>query len=997
MPPHPALLDAAARAEPAALKLVLGEIGLLVARAKAPAPSSSSSTKGARRQPVQTGRCVPVAHSKSPLELAQRMLDARSPRDNGGTALMLAVVAEANAQDYLEGEAAVECVRLLLEAGASTEVPDDRGQTALMWAARLGACGSTRLLVRAGAALQPAAVDMPAAGGPAAGGLAARSALHLAVESRSAETLASLLLSPRSSERLNQPDPKNGQTPLLAAARLGQESMVAMLLRKGANALLATPDDQRTALHYAVANGDHAVARLLLAHNAKTALQRDCFGRQPLHLAAALGDLKCLAQLLETPGLQLDAADALGRAPTHWAVVCNRGPALFRLLQAGADPNPADHHRARPLHYAAQQNSLGCLEVLLQFKQLALNCQDEAERTPLVWAIIHSHEAFAAALLDAVSAAGVPTDLHQPDAQGFTPLHYAVHVGLRPTVELLLARGADARACDANGQTPLFRAAIAGHRDCAESLLHAIEGEGEGDAHPASDSPPSAGVADYLQARDSDGRTPLHWAAASNAVDVIALLLARGGPRLLQLRDENGTTAMHEAALQGSPQLLASLAVAGGDVNAADSQGVRPLHCAALEGHTAACQRLVQLGARINAADDKAGGGMTPLDFANTNRHHQCAQRLLSLGAVTWQEVQAAAARYIQAAWRLFVAARRGTDSSAAHALAERLATARRAFQVLHQPRLQQAVFALLERENRRRQRRADREKLQSLAGSSASLGGGGQTNKTKKRGTTPDTPTDKPRQRTGLLPRLTGSTSRSSSRRQQQPASTTTASQQRLVSLPEITRRSGRMGGSGLTRRRKPEWNTSTVGAEQPLARRPQPVEVAASRRPVNHDIEAPGMDMTLVSARGLRGNVGGTSAPRTGGGPRQATAAYRHRRANVALINMQTPQPKLHLGRRRKRKDRAEAAPAAPPTAQEQARALQAQMAELKQALQAAQAQGKPTKALKQQIRRALEDAIRLRGAAQILRDDAARAKTAEASDDTGGGQAAALILHA
>jgi ankyrin repeat protein len=62
------------------------------------------------------------------------------------------------------------------------------------------------------------------------------------------------------------------------------------------------------------------------------------------------------------------------------------------------------------------------------------------------------------------------------DAQGFTPLHWAVYEsllipGAQDVAKLLVVRGADINARDKEGSTPLYWAVWQGNPDLADFLL----------------------------------------------------------------------------------------------------------------------------------------------------------------------------------------------------------------------------------------------------------------------------------------------------------------------------------------------------------------------------------------------------------------------------------------------------------------------------------------------------------------------------------------------
>ena len=79
-----------------------------------------------------------------------------------------------------------------------------------------------------------------------------------------------------------------------------------------------------------------------------------------------------------------------------------------------------------------------------------------------------------------------------------------------------------------------------------------------------------------LNHKDSQGRSPLHWAALrANEAAVRALLRARVN---VQAKDYEGKTALHCAAISRSQRCIELLLIAGSEVAAKDQIGYQPLH-----------------------------------------------------------------------------------------------------------------------------------------------------------------------------------------------------------------------------------------------------------------------------------------------------------------------------------------------------------------------------------------------------------------------------------
>lgn len=95
-------------------------------------------------------------------------------------------------------------------------------------------------------------------------------------------------------------------------------------------------------------------------------------------------------------------------------------------------------------------------------------------------------------------------NLNKADSHGWTPLHWAVSMGHKSIVEVLLRSGASPDLPDLAGWTPTFWAAFKGYADIIEILLR-------------------YDIAPFRC--DTKGLTPLHWAISTGQTEIVKRLL----------------------------------------------------------------------------------------------------------------------------------------------------------------------------------------------------------------------------------------------------------------------------------------------------------------------------------------------------------------------------------------------------------------------------------------------------------------------------------------
>jgi ankyrin repeat protein len=409
----------------------------------------------------------------------------------------------------------------------------------------------------------------------------------------------------------SQAPPGPAQAPLLLAASSGSLEDLQQLLDQGAEvderdalnrtALIAAAQAGRTA---------HVQALLVAGADGRARGLWDANGGSLSALDAALQAGKLdTARLIEADVLRtfttldasdLSALDEAGETPLHWVARYADARSAQMLLERGAErearscparpgdergPHQADPHAATPLLLAIWGDNPAVARQLLEFKA-DVRAVDERGRG--VFHMMRHEETLT--LTPALLEAGA--DPLQPDRDGKTALDVLAERGLR--AELLHAL------------------AVAGHplsnpTATLPDLFGVIRrlGSGRADRNAPEDPAPVVALlesdSELVRATDGRGRSALFEASAQGLGQVAEALASRGAR--VDARDHEGRTPLHLARDAETVKLLLRL---GADVNARDAAGDTPLHVhAASQGSLEAVTALIQGGANTRLADHR--------------------------------------------------------------------------------------------------------------------------------------------------------------------------------------------------------------------------------------------------------------------------------------------------------------------------------------------------------------------------------------------------------
>nr|CAI5819029.1 unnamed protein product [Callosobruchus analis] len=375
-----------------------------------------------------------------------------------------------------------------------------------------------------------------------------------------------------------------GVTPLILAAREGHAQSVHFLLRFGAKVAM-TDEHRMTAVHYSAKNG-HSQCLMLLLHNSEDEAvvnMLDGQSRTALMLAASGNHLECIQILLKC-GADPNILDKDSHSCLFRAVVNGQNSIVQLLLSNNANVQRSDVNGKTVLHLAAACGHLTCMQMIMScMTDEEIRAEDNQFCTALHWACYNGH----ANCVEYLIEKDIFKELH---GNVFSPVHCAAFSGVERCLEAVCDRfGNDrcVRLLDALHRTPLHVAAVRGHSSCARMLV--------------------ARGAD-TEAADAEGRTPLIAAAQAGHATVVALhwacLKKHTQTALLILGDTQGDSVvsiinnekkmpLHIAVRNGLVEVTRALLQKNASLTAVDNEGLTPALCCAPNQNVAQCLALI--------------------------------------------------------------------------------------------------------------------------------------------------------------------------------------------------------------------------------------------------------------------------------------------------------------------------------------------------------------------------------------------------------------------
>lgn len=360
---------------------------------------------------------------------------------------------------------------------------------------------------------------------------------------------------------------------LQEACKNGNEEFVRLLIEKGADPNLRG-GVYGDAFQAACSSGNQTIVQLLLDKRADIKFRGGLF-ETPLQAAVSSGS-EGVIQLLLDSGESVNEKGGQFSYPVVRASVgeASSDAVLRLLLENGANPNlerEGDDELARQYRTPLQNTANESMATMLLEHGALINTQSGVYGTALHSAIaVDGKMAGMTKLLISYGA-----DVNAPHWFHGTPLALACKMGKLDDVKLLLEKGAKLDVYDKIGRNPICTAILMQKWDIFDHLIK-LGGDplrqdkrGCGGLQYAARASGNEVMKKILEngpdvnAVDSNGWSPLHWAASSGwgTAKVIKTLLQAGSKK--DLRDKQGRTALDLATAFKKDEEIAILGAGG--------------------------------------------------------------------------------------------------------------------------------------------------------------------------------------------------------------------------------------------------------------------------------------------------------------------------------------------------------------------------------------------------------------------------------------------------
>lgn len=508
----------------------------------------------------------------------------------------------------------IDCVKELIQHGASVNLRDAQQWTPLHFAAYNGYSSIVRLLISHCSAINAMTSDN-------------QTPLYMAALKGHMETLDVLI---EHGAWVNYYGP-NFWPPLNRATFLGHTRIVERLLSQGASAASRTQDGW-SAIHTAVSKGHLEIVKSLIQHGSAID-EKTLKGSTPLVLSASNGHIGVVNFLVEQ-GADINQKDNRGSTALSGAIYSTNIDAMKALLQHGAQVEVSDRVGETPLMCAARKGETERAELLLE--KGADPRVANYYTNPTLAAASNGKFDMMKLLIERGSKINIPfwgctaelakqskshVSTKRPGETWFqnTALNYAAISGNLEGVKYLLEHGAHLDDVDARTGTCLRAAVYSKGVEMPNFFLnagvdvHVRDEFGRSFLHcpvhevqlPILDKFPS--LTDMANQADNRGCTAAHYFACARQASVVEWAIDHDFD--FSRLDSNGWSPLHWAAYFGRTVIIETLLARGIQCSEKDWQDRLPYQVAAYVGEEAAAKLL-----RPPEIDDTAPGPVSRPD-----------------------------------------------------------------------------------------------------------------------------------------------------------------------------------------------------------------------------------------------------------------------------------------------------------------------------------------------------------------------------------------------
>jgi ankyrin repeat protein len=293
------------------------------------------------------------------------------------------------------------------------------------------------------------------------------------------------------------------QAALSVSARKGHEKLLEHMLNTGCdvNAYLRVDRRRLTLLHLAILNNQYDVVRLLIEMGANIK-KRSSYSYTALHFAARADNVDIITLLLDN-GMSVNVTNKWGDTPLHSAalrgslsateVLFRRGAAIDKthgggrtalmdaawkgemevvrfLVENGADVNKSSRSKGSALCQATENGQLELMRYLLDNGADVKARINRRSRRPLYIATVKQNLQTVKWLIEIGADVNISTRPYHSHTR--SPLHVAAQYGNLEIMDCLMNAGANVNVLDSDGVTPLSYAAA---EDKTEAVFHLVE------------------------------------------------------------------------------------------------------------------------------------------------------------------------------------------------------------------------------------------------------------------------------------------------------------------------------------------------------------------------------------------------------------------------------------------------------------------------------------------------------------------------------------------